>query len=38
MLADPVLGGNAACEPAITDTWHAREQATPQDQSPTEDK
>jgi hypothetical protein len=23
MLADPVLGGNAACEPATTATWQA---------------
>jgi hypothetical protein len=23
MLADPMLGGNAACEPATTVTWQA---------------
>ena len=34
MLADPMLGGNAACEPATTVTWQARKQATSQDQSP----
>jgi len=38
MLADPVLGGNAACEPPVTVTWHATERAISQDQSPTEDK
>jgi hypothetical protein len=38
MLADPVLGGNAACEPPIMLTGHAREQARTQDQAPTEDK
>jgi hypothetical protein len=34
MLADPVLGGNAACEPATTVTWQAPKPATSQDQSP----
>jgi hypothetical protein len=34
MLADPILGGNAACEPATTVTWQARKPATSQDQSP----
>jgi hypothetical protein len=34
MLADPALGGNAACEPATTVTWQAPKQATAQDQSP----
>jgi hypothetical protein len=38
MLADPVLGGNAACEPSARVTGHDREQATPQNQAPTEDK
>jgi hypothetical protein len=38
MLADPVLGGNAACEPPVAVTWHATERAISQDQSPTEDK
>jgi hypothetical protein len=33
MLADPALGGNAACEPAITATWQAPKRATSQDQS-----
>lgn len=33
MLADPVLGGNAACEPAATVTWQARNRSIPQDQS-----
>jgi len=28
MLADPMLGGNAACEPATTVTWQARKRAT----------
>jgi hypothetical protein len=37
MLADPVLGGNAACEPPVTVTWHASERAISQDQSPAED-
>jgi len=37
MLADPVLGGNAACEPAITVTWQARKRAVSQDQSPADD-
>jgi hypothetical protein len=34
MLADPTLGGNAACEPAITTVQHT----IPRDHSPTEDK
>src|SRR5215475_12195832 len=34
MLADPMLGGNAACEPATTVTWQAPKPAIPQDQSP----
>jgi len=34
MLADPTLGGNAACEPATTVTWQAAKQATSQDHSP----
>jgi hypothetical protein len=33
MLADPGLGGNAACEPAITATWQAPERAISHDQS-----
>jgi hypothetical protein len=37
MLADPALGGNAACEPATTVTWRAREGVIPQDQSPPDD-
>jgi hypothetical protein len=36
MLADPVLGGNAACEPATTVTWQARKQAISEDQSPSD--
>jgi hypothetical protein len=38
MLADPALGGNAPCEPPITETRHARDQATHHDHSATEDK
>lgn len=38
MLADPALGGNAPCEPPIPDTYHARDEATHHDHSPTEDK
>ena len=38
MLADPALGGNAPCEPPTPDTRRARDQATPHDHSPTEDK
>jgi len=34
MLADPALGGNAACEPATTPTWQDPKPAVPQDQSP----
>jgi hypothetical protein len=37
MLADPVLGGNAACEPSVTVAWHSRERAISPDQSSTED-
>jgi hypothetical protein len=38
MLADPALGGNAACEPPITITAHTRNRAATHDQAPTEDK
>lgn len=38
MLADPVLGGNAACEPAITTVQRRGQRAIPHDHSPTEDK
>ena len=39
MLADPALGGNAPCEPPTTQgTRHVRDEATPHDHSPTEDK
>jgi hypothetical protein len=37
MLADPALGGNAACEPATTATWQDRKPAISQDQSPSDD-
>jgi hypothetical protein len=37
MLADPALGGNAACEPAITATWHAHKPAISQEQLPPDD-
>jgi hypothetical protein len=37
MLADPVLGGNAACEPSVTATWWPSERTIPQDQSLTDD-
>jgi hypothetical protein len=37
MLADPMLGGNAACEPATTVTWQARKRVISQDQSPPDD-
>jgi hypothetical protein len=37
MLADPMLGGNAACEPATTVTWQASKRAISQDQSPPDD-
>lgn len=37
MLADPALGGNAACEPATTATWQAPKRAISQDQSPPDD-
>jgi hypothetical protein len=33
MLADPVLGGNVACQPATTVTWQARKRAVSEDQS-----
>jgi len=33
MLADPALGGNAACEPATTATWQDPKPAISQDQS-----
>jgi hypothetical protein len=36
MLADPMLGGNAACEPATTVTWQTRKPTTSQDQTPSE--
>jgi hypothetical protein len=36
MLADPMLGGNTACEPATTVTWQTRKPTTSQDQSPSE--
>lgn len=38
MLADPALGGNAACEPFVTPAPPARERAAWQDQAPTEDR
>lgn len=34
MLADPVLGGNAACEPAVTAIRRPGARTIPQDQSP----
>jgi len=37
MLADPALGGNAACEPATTATWQRPKPAISQDQSPPDD-
>jgi hypothetical protein len=37
MLAEPVLGGNAACEPAITATPRLSGRTIPHDQSPAED-
>lgn len=37
MLADPVLGGNAACEPAVSVARPARERAVSPDQRPPED-
>jgi hypothetical protein len=37
MLADPVLGGNAACEPATAATWQDRKPTISQDQSPPDD-
>jgi hypothetical protein len=38
MLADPVLGGNAACEPSVTPGPPARERAASPEQAPTEDR
>jgi hypothetical protein len=38
MLADPALGGNAACEPSIMPAPPARESAGRKDQAPTEDR
>jgi hypothetical protein len=38
MLADPMLGGNAACEPSITIALQAGQRPAPQDQAPTEDR
>jgi hypothetical protein len=37
MLADPALGGNAACEPATIATWQDGKPAISQDQSPPDD-
>jgi hypothetical protein len=37
MLPDPLLGGNAACEPATNVTWQARKQAISEDQLPPDD-
>jgi hypothetical protein len=37
MLADPALGGNAACEPSVTVARRSRERAISPDQSSTED-
>jgi hypothetical protein len=37
MLADPVLGGNAACEPATKATWQDPKPAISQDQAPPDD-
>lgn len=37
MLADPALGGNAACEPATTATWQNRKPTISQDQSAPDD-
>ena len=38
MLADRVLGGNAACEPPAAVAWHPRARAVSPDRSPSEDK
>jgi hypothetical protein len=38
MLADPALGGSAACEPALTPAPPARERAASPDQAPTDDR
>lgn len=37
MLADPALGGNAACEPATKATWQDPKPTISQDQSPPDD-
>jgi len=37
MLADPVLGGNAACEPATTVTWQDHKRPISQEQPPPDD-
>jgi hypothetical protein len=37
MLADPALGGNAACEPATKATWQDPKPAISWDQSPPDD-
>jgi hypothetical protein len=37
MLADSALGGNAACEPAITATWQDSKPTISQDQSSPDD-
>ena len=37
MLADPALGGNAACEPATTVTWQASKRAISHYQAPPDD-
>jgi hypothetical protein len=37
MLADPALGGNAACEPAISATWQKHKRAISQQQLPPDD-
>lgn len=37
MLADPALGGNAACEPVTKVTWQDPKPTIAQDQSPPDD-
>ena len=37
MLADPVLGGNAACEPATIVTWQDHKRPISQEQPPPDD-
>jgi len=37
VLADPVLGGNAACEPATTVTWQTSKRAISPNQAPPDD-